>query len=260
MNDFDRVGSIFDARIEEVLGNLQVRQSHSFFVKNQAELFAHATIPNHLKIELRRTLDLKNAPESVAYRGLILQLYGAFERFITDIAEASLGAVRAKSKRYSELNEGLRNAHTVGSARLLAKLHDRNINGVPFDFATLQLNMAACFSDDENFRLGAEAFTALLGVCNSERVDSMFEALRLGKAFDDDLGKDPNIKSWAKKAGAREAAKLARDQLNELVRLRNQIAHGSSEPDVLGSEIVEAVNLLSALKKALIAKALSKTA
>lgn len=260
MDGFDRVGSVFGARIDEVLGNLRVRQSYTFFVRHQAELFPHATIPGHLRSELNRALSLKSAPETVAYRGLVLQLYGAFERFVTEITEAALNAVQAKAGRYSELNEGLRNAHTVGSARLLAKLHDRNVNGVPFDFANLQLNMAACFSDDVKYRLGADAFTALLGVCTSERVNSVFEALRLGKAFDDVLGKDPSIKSWAKNAGAREAFKLARDNLNELVRLRNQIAHGSSDPDVLATEVEEAAALLSALGKALIAKARAKTA
>ncbi len=260
MDGFDRVWSVFAARIDEVLGNLRARQSHSFLVRNQASLFAYSTIPAHLKTELNRALNLKGAPEAVVYRGLVLQLYGAFERFVTEITEATLSAVRAKVGRYSELNEGVRNAHTVGSARLLAKLHDRNINGVPFDFVNLQLNMAACFSDDPEYRLGADAFTALLGVCTSERVDSVFEALHMGKAFDDALGKDPGIKSWAKNVGAREALKLVRDNLDELVRLRNQIAHGSADPDVLGTEVEEAAIFLSALGKGLIAKARSKTA
>lgn len=259
MDSFDRLGSVFEARIDEVRGNLRVRQAHSFFVRHQAELFAFEGIPGHLKTDFNSSLNIKSAPEVVAYRGLILQLYGAFERFVTEIAEASLHALQAKAKRYSELPEGLRNAHTVGSARLLSKLHDRNINGVPFDFAKLQLNLAACFSDNEKYRLGADAFTALLGVCTSERVDSVFEAMCIGKAFDDALGKDPNVKSWARGAGAREAVKLARDSLNELVRLRNQIAHGLADPEVLDTEVDEAATLLSALSKALIAKARSKT-
>lgn len=260
MDSFDRLGLIFGARIDEVLGNLRVRQAHSFFVRHQAEIFALDAIPVYLKKEFNGALNIKGAPESVAYRGLILQLYGAFERFITEITEATLNAIQAKTNRYSELPDGLRNAHTVGSARLLTKLNDRNINGVPFDFANLQLNMAACFSDDEKYRLGADAFTALLGVCTWERVDSVFEAMRIGKAFDDALGKDASVKSWAKGAGAREAVKLARDKLNELVRLRNQIAHGLGDPDVLDTEVEAAAAFLSALGKALITKARSKTA
>jgi len=258
MNGFDRVESIYSARIDEVLGNLRVRQSHSFFVRYQGELFARDRIPSYLKKEFERALNVKGAPETVAYRGLILQLYGAFERLVTEITEATLKAIQDKTSRYSELNEGLRNAHTVGSARLLTKLHDRNINGVTFDFASLQLNMAACFRDDKNYQLGADAFTALLGVCTAERVDTLFEALRFGKAFDDNLGKHPGIKSWAKNAGAREAVKLARESLNELVRLRNQIAHGSADPDVLDTEVAQAAALLNAVGSALVARARSK--
>ncbi|MGE3832481.1 MAG: MAE_28990/MAE_18760 family HEPN-like nuclease [Parvibaculaceae bacterium] len=260
MDNFDRLGSVFGARIDEVLGNLRVRQAHLFFIRHQTELFAFGAIPEYLKNDFNRALNIKSAPETVAYRGLILQLYGAFERFVTEITEATLNAIQAKAKRYSELPEGLRNSHTVGSARLLTKLHDRTINGVPFDFASLQLNMAACFGDDENYRLGADAFTALLGVCTSERVDSVFEAMGIGKAFDDQLGKHPSVKSWAKGAGAREAFKLARDSLNELVRLRNQIAHNLADPEVLDAEVEAAADLLSALGKALIAKARLKTA
>lgn len=260
MDSFGRLETIFAARIEEVLGNLLVRQAHSFFVRNQADLFAHGQIPNHLKKDFRGALDIKNAPESVAYRGLILQLYGAFERFITELSEISLRALQSKAKRYSDLPESLRNAHTIGSARILSKLHDKNINGVPFDFGSLKKNMAHCFSDDEKYSLGAEAFTALLGVCTSERVDSVFEVICLSKAFDDELGRDPNIKSWARNAGAREAFKLAKDRLDELVRLRNQIAHGSTDPEVLYGNVEEAAKFLSVLGKALIAKAKLKTA
>ncbi|MFB0873587.1 MULTISPECIES: MAE_28990/MAE_18760 family HEPN-like nuclease [unclassified Sphingobium] len=259
MDGYDRVEAVFCARIDEVRGNLRVRQSHAFFVRNHAQLFAYSTIPSHLKAELQATINLKGASETVVYRGLVLQLYGAFERFVADLAGAVLNVLQGKAARYSDLNESLRNAHTVGSARLLSKLQDRNINGVPFNFDNLQLNLAACFSDDPKYRLGADAFTALLGVCTSERVDSLFEALGIGKAFDDDLGRYSTIKSWAKNAGARESYKLARDGLNELVRLRNQIAHGSGDPEVLDSQVEEAAVFLTVLSSAMIAKARSKT-
>ena len=189
----------------------------------------------------------------------MIQLYGAFERLVSDLVEAVLVVVQSKADKYSDLNEDLRNAHTVGSARLLAKLHDRTINGVSFDFASLQANMAACFSDASEYRLTAEPFTALLGVCTAERVDSVFETLKLGKAFDDALGRDPRIKAWAGNAGTREALRLARDKLNATVRLRNQIAHGAADPQVLDTEVKDAATFLSALGPALLEKAREKS-
>lgn len=254
MDGFDRAGSVFAARIEEVLGNLRVRQSHVFFVRNQGELFRRQEMRADLKVDLNRALKVTDAPETVLCRGLTLQLYGAFERLVTEIAEAVLEVFKGRASRYSELDENLRNAHTVGSAKLLAKLHDRNVNGMPFDFANLQADMAACFKDDSKYQLGAAAFTALLGVCTANRVDSLFKALRLGKAFDVALGRDPGIKAWSKKAGGREASNLARDALDELVRLRNQIAHGTSDPDVLDTDVEEAAAFLSALGKALLTR------
>lgn len=143
-----------------------------------------------------------------------------------------VNVLQVKTSRYQDLDENLRNAHTVGSARLLAKLHDKAINGVKFDFAELQSDVAACLSNSPQYRLNAAAFTAMLGVCTAERVDQLFKSLRLSAAFDDDLGRNEAIKMWAKDAGPREACKLASAELDRIVRLRNQIAHGASDPEV----------------------------
>ena len=255
MDPFDRADSVYSSRISEILGNLRVREAHSFFVRYQGELFKRDGMRGDLKADLGRALNLKDASESVLYRGLMLQLYGAFERLVSDLAEAVLAIVQSKTTKYSDLDEGLRNSHTVGSARLLTKLHDKTINGVPFDFISLQTNMAACFTNASQYRLSADAFTALLGVCTPDRVDWVFETLQLGKAFDDALGRDPGIKSWARKAGAREAFTLARNQLNETVRLRNQIAHGTADPQVLDTDVKDTASFLLALGRALLAKA-----
>jgi hypothetical protein len=255
MDSFDRAESMFSSRIEEVLGNLRVRQIHSFFVLNQGELFNRVGMRAELKNELNRALSQKGAPEEVLYRGLVLQLYGAFERLIADIAEAVLEAAKLKANSYFDLNEHLRNAHTVGSARLLAKMHDQAINGVPFDFAQLQQDMAACFANADRYRLHGGAFTALLGVCTVERVDALFKSLRLGIAFNDALVKHTALKSWSQNSGARDALNRTKDELEGTVRLRNQIAHGATDPEVSDTDVQEKAKFLLALGKALLAKA-----
>jgi len=246
MDGFDRADSIFSSRVDEILGNLRVREAHSFFVRNQGELFKRDGMRGDLKTDLGRALNLKDASEQVLYRGLMLQLYAAFERLVTDLAEGVLQVVQLKARRYNDVDEGLRNAHTVGSARLLSKMHERTINGVPFDFARLQKDMAACFSNADRYRLSVDAITALLGVCTAERVDTVFETLKLGKAFDDVLGRDRAIRAWASNAGAREASHRARDQLNAIVRLRNQIAHGAGDPQVINTQVKETAEFLLA--------------
>ena len=255
MDGFDRAGSVFSSRMAEVLGNIRVRETHSFFVRWQGELFKRDTMRADLRADLNRALNVKDATESVLYRGLMLQLYGAFERLVADLAAAVLTVLQVKASRYGDLDENLKNAHTVGSARLLARLHDKAINGVKFDFAALQSDLAACLSNAQPYRMNAAAFTALLGVCTAERVDALFKSLRLVAAFDDDLGHNKTIKAWAKDAGPREAYKLASDQLDEIVRLRNQIAHGASNPEVLDTQVKEAACFLSVLGQALLDKA-----
>jgi hypothetical protein len=259
MDSFQRTSSVFLTRVDEVTANLRLRQNYLFFVKNQGELFHRVGMRADLKDELGRALNAAKAPEAVLLRGLLLQLYGAFERLITDIAENVLEARSLKAERFSDLPEFLRNSYVVGSAKILAKLNDRQINGVQFDFGALQQEMAACFTDRKGYRLRVESFTAFLGVCNSERVDYIFNALRLGDAFDDELGKSNFIKSWSGKAGAREASKLAREGLDDLVRQRNQIAHGSAELDLVGDNVEDAAKLVAAVGKALISKAQSAT-
>lgn len=208
-----------------------------------------------LREELNKALNVKDAAASVLYRGLMLQLYGAFERLVADLAAAVLHVLQVKASRYGDLDENLKDAHTVGSAHLLAKLHDNAINGVKFDFAELQSDLATCLSNAQPYRLNAAAFTAQLGVCTAERVDKLFKSLRLTAAFDDELGRNKAVKGWAKDAKPREALNLAQKKLDEIVRLRNQIAHGASDPEVLVTQVQEAASFLSALGHALLEKA-----
>ncbi|WP_421736544.1 HEPN domain-containing protein [Caulobacter sp.] len=254
MDGFERANSTFSSRIEDVVANLTLRRDHSFFVLYQGELFKREGMRADLKADLSRALSRK-APAEVLHRGLLLQLYGTFERLISDIAEATLEAAQMKAETYSALDEVIRNAHTVGSARLLTKMHDRAINGVSFDFIQLQRDLSACFSDATPYRLNGGAFTALLGVCTSDRLDTLFKSLRLGLAFEDGLVKHPSLKSWSKNASTRDALNRTKERLEDTVRLRNQIAHGATDPEVSDTEVEESASFLLALGQALLAKA-----
>jgi hypothetical protein len=256
MDAIDRAQTNAVSLIGEALTNQQVRQSFtSFFVANAGELYAFERLRPEIKSDLNRILKLKGADPSIIYRGLLIQISGAFEIFIKQLTSAVLAFRRSKVERYNQLDEKLREAHVFHSSVVLSKIQEKQINGIKYDFLGLMKSLGSCFSDIKDFELNSEVFTLLMGNCTPKRLKGLFEIIGLSDPFDDEMGRNSAVQRWAKGIGSRSACKKAEKELEEQIAKRNAIAHGDGTISVSSSDVEGAGEFFLALIDALVEKA-----
>jgi hypothetical protein len=255
MDGFDRAHSAFKARLAEVAANAAIRENYRNLFIRRTDLYSYNSMPAELKTELDRAMALKNTEASTLYRGLILEANAAFELFVRQIIEAAALEVAKKVDRYSELDKKIRDGHALNSAAVLSKLHDGEVNGNKYDFDNLQSNLGLCFSDSVKFALNTDVFAIFIGTYSPDKIKKVFEVFGIGPPFDDATGRNAAIKKWAKGAGTREARKLAQEFLENQIKTRNLIAHGSHSLAVLASEVTDSVDFFTALADAFVEKA-----
>jgi hypothetical protein len=200
----------------------------------------------------------RHTDPSVVYRGLIIQINGVFELFVKHLSAAVLEHWQSKSSKYSDLDHRIRSAHTVYSATTLSRLNDGQINGVSYDFSTLQMHLGECFTDAEDYRLNTDVFTLQLGNCTPDRLVKLFDLLKIGAPFDDVTGRNQAVRQWSKGLSPRRAAKAAEDELTRQLSMRNEIAHGFALiRDVVPLDVEDACQFYAALIDAFMEKARS---
>ena len=264
MDALDRAKSTAQASVDEVLDNLRIREDFTpLFVGRSRELYAYKDFKLYpgLNDQLRAALSRKGTSADAVYRGLFVEVNSAFERGVKSVANAVVTHRQATAPKFSLLNRAFRDRHTVHSAKVLAKLHDGEINGSTYDFAELQRTLGICFTDTEPLQLNADIFTVFLGNCTPKRLADLFEALDLSPPFDDGTGKNAAVRKWSGNKGAREAALAATKALESQLALRNSIVHGPLGGDsVVATDIERAAELTLALLDAFIEKARISTA
>jgi hypothetical protein len=256
MDALERAASTSRAYVSEIRANVTIRQTfNNFFVSNASELYAHATLRREIRDQLTRVLKLNTIDSTTVYRGLLLQLNGVFELFIRQLVAAVLEKKAADVTVYSELDKALRDQHAIKSGAVLAQLADGEIQGVPYNFDRLQLHLGECFSDASPFHLNTDVLTLQMGNCTPKRLDHLFKVLGMAAAFDDETGADKGMRAWAGGGGARQTANAAREALENHIRIRNDLAHGSITRAVVATDVESAANFFQALIGALEAKA-----
>jgi len=256
MDAIDRAKSTMLSQVAEILSNARIRESFaSFFVANASALYSYANMRPEIRRELDSVLKLKSTDPVAVYRGLLIQVHGAFELFVKNLSDSILNSYSSKVTKYSELDVKIRNAHAVKSAEVLAQLNEGKVNGSPYDFLTLQKNLGFCFADLTGFILNTDVFTLTMGNCTPDRLEKLFKALGLAEPFDDNTGKNHHVKKWANGAGARDAAKQAKQRLEEELRKRNDIAHGKIASSVSYHDVEQSCSFFLALTEAFLEKA-----
>jgi hypothetical protein len=248
MTPFDRARSGAHAAIEEVVANMRVRQSFATFILGQAgDLFNYAADKPHVKEELRELMKLKSADPSVVYRGLLIQLNGAFESFVKSLVSSRVTEIATSATCFDDLEEDLRLSYAAHAGRTLSKVHDGTVNGVSYDFSALQKNLGGCFSGVTPFALNGEVFTLQMGNCTPDRLEKVFAQVRLPDPFGDPVGRHKAIQAWCREGKARRAATLARDELELQIETRNNIVHGLASKEVVPNDIERAAVFFAAL-------------
>ena len=165
------------------------------------------------------------------YVSAVIVLYGALERFVEEAVKEYTDELVKMHAKFQELPEQLRDRHTRLTIEYLALLKDGKVHETE-DIASVVATLHDCLSDNDRFRLNARAFSARSSNMNLKRIREIMGNLRLQlparrvvstPAYDVFLSEAGGFS--AKDMSGNEVER-ALDHVDELVRLRNDIAHG----------------------------------
>ena len=119
------------------------------------------------------------------------------------------------------------------------------------DAQSLVENLASCKRGSTQFRLNAQAFSAVVSGVGPAIIDKALENVDIRSCWDG-IGGSADLEHMLGTKGARATGERARDQIQELWRLRNHIAHGGDEEIVLAeSQLHEAIDFVGCFCEAL---------
>lgn len=165
------------------------------------------------------------------YVSSIIVLYGALERFIEDAVAEYTQTLGDIYRDYGELPEELRSHHAALTIEYLALLKDGKVRETE-TVETIVSNLHECFSGTASFRLNARAFSLRSANMKLERVWSIMRNLGISLTAKRVVSTSIYAKFLSETQGLsvpeRQQGKTEGllDHIEELVALRNDIAHG----------------------------------
>lgn len=251
MAALDKAKSTADAYFDELRATAEIRKVyHDIIVLNAQVLYGAFANDSKMRERIGAALKLKTTDESALLKGLLVQAVAVFEEFIRQVVSSAIDRKVKSSGKYSELNEGLRNGFLVHSGRVLTYYGSGSVNGVQYDFSKLTESLAMCLADEAGYFLEARVFTVLMGNCTPDRLKKLFEVIGLPQPFSAEFGECPELKKVTGEAGKVQAAKKSEVRLSQLIKLRNDIAHGDITVAITPNDLEEHIQMLAALTDA----------
>lgn len=201
-------------------------------------LIAFAQVaPRHLNHEgamLRQTVrKMGVAGLQPGLDGAILLLAAAFEKFVGDVIMEFATALPNVVPVYRDLPNAVRSANE--------RLTGLALNGSRSRFSDYELrsfvdNLRGCHVGSTPYVLNGAAMALNQRNVTSTVLRELIGRLGISEVWDQ-LGATTTLKRWSGRGGAKVAISRAQNQLNELMRNRNQIAHGVAHT-TLGAEVI----------------------
>lgn len=252
MADLDKAVEISELYFTDIISTASLRQIYQeIIVSNSSSLFSSLSYNQELTNKIKEALTIKTVDEEVLYKGLFLQSVAVFEDFIKNIVEFITVKHHSNTSTYNGLDVNLQAYYLSSSGKALGYYSSGTVNGVKFDFKNLKDSLLTCLSGTENFFLDPAVFTVLMGNCTSDRLISLFSKLSNIDNIFTILGSDNELKKSLGESRKGQTSTLAKENLDLIIDLRNDIAHGSLTRTLSKDDFINHTNFLQALVKSL---------
>lgn len=173
---------------------------------------------------LRSFMDLRDDYLPVIYGALLVRIAAAFEMFLRKLVEAIVESAQRKYPRFEDVPEVLREASIrfTGFA-LFQKSSPRD--HLAFDYSVLIENLATCRPGQSSVRLNPTVFSAGIQGGKPEAIEKALRSVCIEDWWDH-VCADRELQSALGAKKSREAKALLVDELENLWRRRNILAHG----------------------------------
>lgn len=217
----------FEAEISELRQHLQYIQNISTEIGEKSSLYMYVNSVT------KRTFN---------YKSLIISLYGIVENYSDKFIKAYLENLTAIISEYSNLKEVIKKKNIRNSADLTLKVFDNKyLKYKHLKEVDLIKNLNSCLTDVPNYLLNYDGFTILSGNMKHAKICELFKQIDLDLNQEFRKHTDFNLSNSENQF----------IKLDELVEMRNEVAHGSVISLMDPSQIVEYVNFIEKYFKSL---------
>jgi len=224
---------------------------HDIVVTNSQVLFTAFSHDKMMLGRLKDSLRLRFVDQNSLYKGLFIQAVSVFESFIRSTVTYVIDNHVTKEPQYSKLELALRNYYISNSGKALSYFGSGSINGVKYDFDKLTESLASCFNDSENYHIESRVFTISMGNCTSSRLESLFSKLLVSDDIFSKISNDVHLRKVLNETRRNNIKALIKDRLDNIIDVRNDIAHGEITRSVSKDEFEDCLQFLRGLIKAL---------
>ncbi|WP_379551046.1 HEPN domain-containing protein [Qipengyuania sp. DGS5-3] len=230
---------LLHATVDEVEQNAEFVDCAMSYVADSAQLiFAHDD-GGPLTKTLKGALELRRTQPAAVFRGLIVQIVAAFEEYVRNFCNAQITLIHTRiNDQGGDLNSKLRLTYLSKAGKILGQLPTGTFLGAKFDFPSLENTLSTVLKSEKPIELQPEVFSTRIGNCNSEKLVEIFEWFDLKQPFRKELGSHTATLNWRNGSASPTAvAGLMKRELDDLIDLRNDLAHG--EPRTVSIDSVK---------------------
>ncbi|NTY86503.1 hypothetical protein FCH33_06925 [Serratia fonticola] len=252
MTNIEDAVSLSDSYYQELSATAEIRQAFQDILIAQSQyIFPAISYDKHLTERYKNALKLKTVDTSALLKGLLIQAVSIYENFVRDMVSVVVYKLTSQGAKYIDLNLKLRNSFISSTGKVLTHYGSGTVNGVKYDFDNLTQSLISCLSFQDEYHIDPRVFTILLGNCTSSRITSLLSVLGVSDDIFDDIKSDSGLKKHFNESRMSQVEELTKSGLDELINLRNDIAHGDLTRSLSIDELERAIQLLKTLIKAL---------
>ena len=153
--------------------------------------------------------------------GSVLLLVAAFEQFVSDLMIAFAAKLPDIVSAYNDLPHAIRSANERFTGEALSRSHSRFTE---YDLRRFVINLRDCHAGTVPYVLNGEAMAMNDRNLKVGPLQNLFSRLGVQDIWNT-VASTQILKRWSGPGGANTAKSRAKNQLNELIDNRNQIAH-----------------------------------
>ena len=195
--------------------------------------------PAH-ELELLRMFMVDDTSRAAEILGALhVRSIAAFERFIRKLCSEIVDAKAQAASDSGNLPTDFKFRHMILSARLLSSL-DHPKDYISFNPQIVVERMARCERDSLPYELNAVSFSSSMQSPTVESIEKLLATVGLPAVFET-LGRSTSLQTILSTRGTRATSSRVQERLAEVVRWRNNLAHGGDDERTITVEELDAV-------------------
>lgn len=188
--------------------------------------------------------EFRTSKKIFEYKAIIISLYGLLEKSVEAWIKEYLDALSNIVPEYNQIDNTIREKHFELSLKLISTITSRE--SAKYQYLTKEQvlkRLNDCIENSSNYRINTEAFVLLSGNLKHDKVVELFKPLNVN--LNEGLKRNQTLTQYIRDEQQIENISnlntdILYNKINDLVEMRNQIAHGSEAvDDILDHSVLE---------------------